>query len=200
MKTEIIKPSKIFYGISGVILVIGIILFVIILVSGIISSVDKLNNQVIVPGTKIIELNETGKYNIFFEYRSVIDGKVFDTNNINGLICSLRNTKTDEFIKLDNSSVKSNYSVNGRAGKSIFEFAINETGKYELKAWYETGDGEDAVLVIGKGFGKELILTIMLSIGILFASLGLAIPVFIVTLIKRKKAKSNLLAQQETLI
>lgn len=200
MKTEIIKPSKIFYGISGVILVIGIILFVITLVSGIISSVDKLNNQVIVPGTKIIELNETGKYNIFFEYRSVIDGKVFDTNNINGLICSLRNTKTDEFIKLDNSSVKSNYSVNGRAGKSIFEFSINETGKYELKAWYETGDGEDAVLVIGKGFGKELILTIMLSIGILFASLGLAIPIFIVTLIKRKKAKSNLLAQQETLI
>lgn len=102
MKTEIIKPSKIFYVVSGVTLLIGIILFVIILISGIFSSIDKISNQVFVPGTKIIELKETGKYSIYFEHRSVIDGKVFETNNISGLICSLRNTETDEIIKLSN--------------------------------------------------------------------------------------------------
>lgn len=190
METEVIKPSKIFYVVSGVILVIGIILFVIILISGISSSVDKINNQVIVPGTKTIELKETGKYSIYFEYRSVIDGKVFETNNISGLMCTLRNTETNEFIKLDNASVNSNYSVNGREGKSIFEFAINETGKYELKAWYETGDGQEAVLAIGKGFGIALVRTIVASIGTLFVSFGLSFVIFIVTFVKRKKAKS----------
>lgn len=193
MKTGVIKPSKIFYGISGAILIIGIILFVIILISGIFSSVDKISNQVIVPGKKIVELKETGKYSIYFEYRSVIDGKVFETNNISGLMCSLKNTSTGEFIKLDNASVNSNYSVAGREGKSIFQFVINETGKYELKAWYEEGEGEEAVLAIGKGFGMVLVRTILLSIGILFVSFGIAITIFIVTLVKRKKAKSTLL-------
>jgi len=193
LKTGVIKPSKIFYGISGAILIIGIILFVIILISGIFSSVDKISNQVIVPGKKIVELKETGKYSIYFEYRSVIDGKVFETNNISGLMCSLKNTSTGEFIKLDNASVNSNYSVAGREGKSIFQFVINETGKYELKAWYEEGEGEEAVLAIGKGFGMVLVRTILLSIGILFVSFGIAITIFIVTLVKRKKAKSTLL-------
>jgi hypothetical protein len=199
MKKEVIKPSKIFYGVSGVILVIGVILFVIILISGIFASVDTINNRFIVPGTKSIELKETGKYNIYFEYRSVIDGKIFETNNISGLMCSLRNTETDEFIKLNNSSVNSYYSAAGREGKSIFEFTINETGKYELKAWYETGSGEEAVLAIGKGFGMRLVGTVILSIGILFISFGAAITIFIVTLVKRKKAKSSILVQQETL-
>ncbi len=199
METEVIKPSKIFYVVSGVILVIGIILFVIILISGIFSSVDKINNRVIVPGTKMLELKETGKYSIYFEYRSVIDGKVFETNNISGLMCSLRNIETDEFIKLDNPSLDSNYSFSAREGKSIFEFAINETGKYELKAWYKTGEGGEAVLAIGKGFGIELARTIILSIGTLFVSFGVSIAIFIVTLVKRKKAKSGVLVQQETL-
>ena len=199
MKTEVIKPSKIFYVVSGVILVIGIILFVIILISGIFSSVDKINNRVIVPGTKMVELKETGKYSIYFEYRSVIDGKVFETNNISGLMCSLRNTETDEFIKLNNPLVNSSYSVSSREGKSIFEFDINETGKYELKAWYETGKGEEAVLAIGKGFGMELARTIILSIGTLFASFGVSIAIFIVTLVKRNRAKSGILVQKETL-
>ncbi|WP_010246206.1 hypothetical protein [Acetivibrio cellulolyticus] len=195
METEVIKPSKIFYVVSGVILVIGIILFVIILISGIFSSVDKINNQVIVPGTKIIELKETGKYSIYFEYRSVIDGKVFETNNISGLMCSLRNAETEELIKLDNSSVNSNYSVNGREGKRIFEFAINEPGKYELKAWYEEGEGEEAVLAIGKGFGMTLVRTIVVSLGTLFISFGASFAIFIITLVKRKKAKSDILAR-----
>ncbi len=199
METEVIKPSKIFYVVSGVILVIGIILFVIILISGIFSSVDKINNRVIVPGTKMVELKETGKYIIYFEYRSVIDGKVFETNNISGLMCSLRNTETGGFIKLDNPSLDSNYSFSAREGKSIFEFAINETGKYELKAWYKTGEGEEAVLAIGKGFGIELARTIILSIGTLFVSFGISIAIFIVTLVKRKKAKSGVLVQQKTL-
>lgn len=54
MKKEVIKPSKIFYGVSGVILVIGVILFVIILISGIFASVDTINNRFIVLGILFI--------------------------------------------------------------------------------------------------------------------------------------------------
>jgi len=189
METEVIKPSKIFYFVSFGIFLLGIVLFVVILVKGIYSSVAGIDKQVIVPGTSVIELKETGKYIIYSEYRSVIDGKVFETDNINGLMCSLKKIDTGEFIELEEPSMNSTYSVGGREGKSIFGFNINETGKYELKAWYETDNYKESVLAIGKGFGKELIRTILLSIAIMFISLGTSITIFVTTLIKRRRAK-----------
>jgi hypothetical protein len=41
----------------------------------------------------------------------------------------------------------------------------------------------------------RLVGTVILSIGILFISFGAAITIFIVTLVKRKKAKSSILVQ-----
>ncbi|KMQ50005.1 hypothetical protein CHISP_3094 [Chitinispirillum alkaliphilum] len=191
MDSNSIKPSKVFYGVSGVTFLTGIILFVSVLFSGISSSAGKINNRVIVPGKEVIELEEVGKHTIYLEHRSVIDGKVFETNNINGLMGSLRNIETGESINITSASVNSSYSFDGREGKSIFDFVINETGKYELEAWYETGEGERAVLAIGKGFGMELIRTVISGVGILFISFGVSVTIFLVTLFKRKKSKNS---------
>lgn len=186
METEVVRPSKWLYIVSLSIFVIGIVLFCNVLITGIKSSVNTINNQVIVPGTNTVELKEPGKYTIFFEYRSVIDGRVFESESINGLMCTLKKIDSGEFIELKNSSVNSTYSVNGREGKSIFSFNIDEAGNYELDAWYETGNGSESVLVIGKGFGTEIIRTIILCVVILFASIGTSITIFIVTYRKRK--------------
>ena len=186
---EKIKPSKIFYYISGAILVLGISFFIYFLITGIFSSVNGLNNRVIVPSTKTIELQEYGRYSIFFEYKSNIDGKVFMTNSINGLMCTLKNIETGEVIELNNSTVNSHYSVSGREGTSIFDFTIKDAGKYEFKSWYESGIGEDAVLAIGKGFGTNVLKTVILSICSLMIGIGLSLAIFIITLVKRKNAK-----------
>ena len=198
MNKEIIKPSKLFYGIAGGIFVIGIVLFVIVLVKGITSSVDRLNMRVLVPGTENLELDEKGNYTIYFEYRSVVDGKVVETRDINGLKCSLMNTDTAEYIELESTSSSSNYSVGGRKGYSVFEFSIDQPGEYELKAVYDTGKGEEAVLVIGKGFGSTLIKSILLCFVVLFVTLGTSISIFCFTLIKRRKAKDKVLYKQNS--
>ncbi len=187
MGTEVVKPSKIFYGISVLILLCGIIGFIVMLITGINYIMESISNRVIIPGISEIELEEEGKYSIYFEYESTIDGKRFETVNINGLICSLKNKRTGEFITLNNASVRSNYSMAGRAGYSIFDFIIKEAGEYELQATYESGEGEEAVLAIGKGFGMTLVRTILLSLGVLFACTGTAIIMFVVTLLRRKK-------------
>lgn len=199
MESKVVKPSRKRYVLSGLIFVAGIILFVITLAIGISSSINRVNTRVVVPGEKTIELGEAGGYNIYFEYRSVIDGRLFESNNINGLICSLKNIETGEIIKLNNATVNSNYSIQGREGKSIFSFVINETGKYELKAWYEAGEGEEAVLAIGKGFGKSLARNIFISIGALFLSFTLSLAIFLNTLLKRMKAKKIILEQEKSL-
>lgn len=192
MDTEVIKPGKVFYLVSGAVFVIGIILFVVLLLTGITSSVNRLDTRIVVPGTQTIELKETGKYSIYFEYRSVLDGKVYETESIVGLMCSLKNTETGQSVNLSNSIINSNYSISGRQGKSIFDFDINKPGKYEFKAWYKSERGEEAVLAIGKGFGGSLVRTILLCIGVLIISLGASIAIFVVTLVRRNRAKKSI--------
>lgn len=192
MDTEVIKPGKVFYLVSGAVFVIGIILFVVLLLTGITSSVNRLDTRIVVPGTQTIELKETGKYSIYFEYRSVLDGKVYETESIVGLMCSLKSTETGQSVNLSNSIINSNYSISGRQGKSIFDFDINKPGKYEFKAWYKSERGEEAVLAIGKGFGGSLVRTILLCIGVLIISLGASIAIFVVTLVRRNRAKKSI--------
>lgn len=184
-----IKPSKLLYAFSGLIFIVGIISFVVVLVTGIISSMNCINNRVVVPGTDTIELKEPGNYTIYFEYRSVVNGKVYDTSNINGLVCKLRDTETGEYVKLENSSSNSTYTVNGREGQSLFSFSINKAGIYEIDAVYESGEGEEAVLAIGKGFVLVLVRTILICFGIFFAAIGGSIVLFVYTFRKRNKAK-----------
>lgn len=198
MNSETIRPSRLFYGVAGGVFIIGIAAFIIILIKGIFSSVDQIDTRVVVPGTEVIELEGTGKYNIYFEHRSVVDGKVFETSNINGLMCTLKNTATGEFINLTNPSLSSNYSVGGRKGYSIFEFSITKRGSYELTAWYESGDGEEAVLAISKGLGSSILKIVFLCLGILFVTIGLSLTIFIVTLRKRRKANNTKLNQQSS--
>ncbi|MEN2776914.1 hypothetical protein ABCY62_18005 [Acetivibrio clariflavus] len=189
METKVSKPSRKLYFVSLGLLLLGMVLFFIVLIQGIYSTINVLDTRIIVPGTSIIELRETGKYSVFWEYESVIDGKVFQTDSINGLKCTLMKVNTGELITLENPSVNSSYSVEGREGKNIYEFNISEAGKYELKAWYENGKSEETVLAIGKGFGMTIVRTVLISTIILFVTLGTSISIFIITF-RRRKAES----------
>ncbi|QNU67018.1 hypothetical protein EHE19_000200 [Ruminiclostridium herbifermentans] len=182
-------PSKLLYAISGIIFVIGIISFVVVLVTGIISSVNSFDNQVVVPAKRNIEIIEPGDYNIYFEYRSVVDGRVFETSNINGLVCKLKNIDTGEYIRLENSKVNSSYSVNGREGRSLFRFTIDKAGTYELDASYESGEGEEAVLIIGRGLGMKLLSTFLICFAILFVTIAGSVILFVYTYRKRNLQK-----------
>ncbi|HHU73040.1 MAG TPA: hypothetical protein GXZ28_00240 [Clostridiales bacterium] len=191
MESAVVKPSRIYYGVSVFVFIAGLILFFIVLIFGIFSSINAIGTQVVVPGSEIIELDKAGKYIIFHEYKSVVDGKIYSSNSINGLYCTLTNVKTGEDITLSITTPNMNYSVNGREGRSVFEFNIDEPGRYELKAWYGQRDGEEAVLAVGKGFGAGLFVTIILCIGILFGSIVISILIFVITFLKRRKYKNE---------
>ena len=73
MAPVVVKPSKIFYGVSVFVFIAGVVLFFVVLLFGILSSFNNVGHQVVVPGSGIIELDEAGNYNIFHEYRSIVD-------------------------------------------------------------------------------------------------------------------------------
>lgn len=188
MNAGAVKPSKMYYIIPAVILIFGFASFGYFLLSGIFNCVNKINNKVIVPGSSTIELEEPGKYTIYFEQRSIVEGKLYFTSNINGLVCSLRNIETGEYIQLNNPLITSNYSFSGLEGTSIFDFEIIKAGKYELVAGYESGEGEEAVLAINKGFGLSIMRTVILSTVTLLISIVASGGIFLLLYFKRKKA------------
>jgi len=182
-----VKPSRILYVVSAFIFLCGIILFAYLLTTGINSSISSINTKVIVPGTETIEFVETGKYTIYLEQSSDLGGKIYETNDINGLKLSLRNIETGEEVKLINTVFESSYNLGSRKGKSIFNFEVEKTGKYEIKGWYESDKDEKVVIAIGKGFIASLVRTILLCILTFFASTGVSAIIFIYTFNKRRR-------------
>ncbi len=179
------------FVLSGVIFLIGIVGFVVFLFLRV-SHLDKDMIQVVVPGSQDVTLSEPGDYTIFHEYRSVIGNEIYATDRgISGLQCTLTSQKTGEAIALSASSGSSHYEVEGRKGESVFAFHIEEPGVYRLTGRYPEGqNGPRTVLAISHGFVEDLLVTIFLSLSILFGSIVLSIVIVVVTLIKRQKAAS----------
>ncbi|HZK34005.1 MAG TPA: hypothetical protein VFD33_01680 [Bacillota bacterium] len=186
-KSEI-RPSKLFYLVAVLIFVFGVVLFLNRLIGGLKEIGDMLDEKLEVPGSSIINLDEPGNYTVFFEYQSLIEGRVIYTDSINGLEASLRHVESNKEIELHSAQLNSNYSFNNYKGKSLLEFSIDMAGQYELKTRYPSDQGETAVLVVVKGFSSKLIKTILVSILIMVLSLALSAIVFIVIFIKRRKS------------
>lgn len=197
MTEQRITPSRWLYAIAVAIMVIGVAFFVIFLFSSL-QNITKNLTQVVVPGKQDIELSESGKYTIFYEYRSVIGDRLYATgDNLSGLTCKLIEKTTDRSVALTPVTTSRTYSTGGRAGMAIFDFKIEEPGIYELSADYLEGrDGPAVVLAVGKGFMVKLMTTIFGGIAILFLSIIAGAAIAIITFAKRYQKKKHLSATQ----
>lgn len=187
MDTNSSAPSRWYYGLAGLILVIGIGIFAFFLYTSIRDMADPLI-QVAIPGEQELTLSEPGKYTIFHEYRSTFGGVIHFSESLSGLQCALLSKDSEEEIELSSPSGSTRYSFGGREGYAILEFRIDTPGEYHFSAWFpEEQKEKKAILAIGHGFVKKLVGTIFTSIAILFGSIGLAIAITVITAIKREK-------------
>jgi len=180
------KPSGCFYGLGCLVGILGVIGFAAILVYGLSGLTNKLQ-QVVMPGTHEIKLDEAGTYTVFHEHKSVVDNKVYaGPASISGLQCAIKSKGGDE-IPVTGSSMSSNYTVGSRSGYSIYEFTIQTPGTYTLTASYADGREEPkVVLAIGASFMKSLLFSIFGCIGALLFGSVLSIVIIVVTYIKRR--------------
>jgi hypothetical protein len=164
-------------------------------ISGLLDLTDSLTYAV-VPGTTDIELSEPGRYTIFYEHRSVVDGRVFDTpETLPGLEIRLVSKETGVPVTLMAPGSDASYSIRGRSGRSVLSFRIDTPGTYTLTGEYAPGtQGPDAVVAVGKGFGRSL----ALGIGGAIASGGLfclttvaAIVIAAVTYVRSRRARQE---------
>lgn len=185
-------PSRWYYGLAAAVLVGGFVFFGVFLWKNL-SRIGENMIQVVVPGKSQLTLTQPGKYTIFHEHRSVVGNKIYSTGeDISGLECSLVSTPAGSEIALTPSTVSSSYSIGGRSGVSFLDFQIDSPGTYELSAQYAEGqEGPEAVLAVGQGFAGDIVATVFGGLGIVFGSIGLAVAIVVITLIKRSNAKKR---------
>ena len=99
--------------------------------------------QIVVPGSSDITLPQPGEYTIFYEYRSMVDNRIYSTDqDIPGIIVNIVSKDTGDEIPLSTPSTSSTYTIGGRSGIGLFDFSIDKPGIYEISASYPATNGQ----------------------------------------------------------
>jgi hypothetical protein len=152
-----------------------------------ISALDQGMIRIVAPGTSVLALSEPGAYTIYHEPESVIDGKIYSAQNINGLRVAVAE-EGGEQVTVTTPAVTSRYSIGGRSGVSVLGFEIAHPGRYRLTAAYGAGRSEPVtVLAISQGFVGRLVMTIFGAIGSAFAGVGAGLTIALVTYFRRRR-------------
>lgn len=193
MDGQEIQPSRWYYALAVLVFVAGVAAFAGLLFKTL-SALDEGVERVVVPGQADLTLSKVGNYTISYEYRSVVGSKVYATEkDLPGLDCALVSKRTGAKLSLSRASMSSSYQMGGREGYAVLEFRIDQPGTYAFSARYGEGkEGPEVVLAIGPDTTGRLLGTIFGSLAIFFGSLILGLAIFLVTLIKRQKAKKLL--------
>lgn len=169
------KPSRWWYAIGAAVIVLGLggaYLYGISQASKLLPDV-----RVVAPGTNEVQLDHAGKYTVFYEYNSVVDGHTYSTDESPPAISSgLVAKAASQPVELSRPPGKSSYTVNEYVGTSVLEFSIDDPGTYVFTARYEQGrTGPDIVFAIGKdNSGRFLAGFLGMGLG------GLALGTFII--------------------
>lgn len=191
---QTVHPSRRWYGVAVAVFLIGSLLAGVLawrFVSGLVNLTDSLT-QVVAPGSADLALTETGDYTIFYEYQSVVDGRIYLTGEaVPGLDVSLISKESASQVQLSPPGASTSYSVGDRSGISVLGFSIDQPGVYELSASYPAGQtGPEVVLAVGPGIGRDILASLgsLLGAGALFCgSLILAVVIVAITLVKRRR-------------
>jgi hypothetical protein len=146
---------------------------------------------VIVPGSQEVQLGSRGKYTIFHEYRSTINGHIYSTReSMPGILVEVTAKDTSRAVDLASPSMSSPYETSVYAGTPVLEFNIDEAGTYTFAADYGQGrSGPDVVLTIAKNNEKRVFITGMVTS---YGSLVIGILIIVITLTRRRIATNRM--------
>ena len=145
--------------------------------------------RVVVPGSSVLTLGKAGRYTIYHEKKSTVDGRYYASETVNGLRLRLTDEATGAPVTLTEPAMAANYTIGNKTGTSIYAFTIDRPGRYRLAADLAEGRSEPkAVLAIEQGMLGEMFSLIFGTIAIAFAGLGIAGAIVLVVLWRRSKA------------
>lgn len=189
-------PGRWWYALAGLVLVAGLATAG-VLAFRVADELPRALTRVVVPGQTELALNEPGAYTIYHEYRTVVDGRVYSTG---GELSSLQVT-VETFdgrpVTLDSPGGTFEYSIGGRSGVAVLTFRAQEPGTYRMSAHYPAGEGPEAVLAVGRGWDRDILVGFLAAIGIALLAGAGALAITIITFLKRGKARQRVGAEMQ---
>jgi hypothetical protein len=145
-------------------------------------------DQVVVPGQADLAL-EPGRYTIFHEYQSTVDGRIYSGTDVSGLLVRILPAGGGEPLTLDQPGATSSYELGGRAGRSVLAFEVPKAGEYKLVAVYPEGEEKpQAVLAVGRGMTGRILTLVFSALVIVFLSVAAAALIAVITYRRRRAA------------
>jgi len=150
-------------------------------------AVDEGMIRVVVPGSATLDLVKPGKYTIFHERQSVVDGQFYASDSVAGLRVGLIAEGTNAPVRIE-PGTSTSYSMGSRQGSSIFAFTIDRPGRYRLTTSLTNGQ---AVLAIGQGMVGAIFSMVGMTIAIAFGGVAIAGIIAGLTIWQRMKPKTT---------
>jgi len=147
--------------------------------------------RAVVPGESVIALDQPGTYTIFHETNGTVDGVVYTAPDISGLKVAVQSADTGEAVPLNRTIANTTYEFGGSSGVGLFEFAVDKPGDYRLSAAYDDGRAEPrTILSLSSGFVGNLVVAILVTIGLVFGSIALAVALGVTTFVRRRRQQA----------
>ncbi len=180
MQSQESGPGRKGYVLAGIVFLVGVagaVALAAVFFLGLIGLGGDLE-RVVGPGATEVELTESGRYVIFYEYESEFDGVRYSTSSTPpDMNISLQHIDSGEEIRVDRTRGETSYDLLNHAGESIREFRIDQPGSYEMSVEYADGrDSPEFVLAYGEGIGRGILTSVgaFFGGGILFCFMTLA--------------------------
>jgi hypothetical protein len=171
MQAEQNQPDRKGYVIAVIVFLLGVagaVALAAVFILGIIGIGDDLQRMV-VPGTEEFEFSEPGRYTVFYEYESRVNGVDYSTDRRDPphIDIEVERIADGADIPVSRAFGETSYNVSDYSGFSIRQFEIDEPGTYRITVSYADGSEDpEIVLAYGEGVGRG----ILTSIGAFFAS------------------------------
>jgi hypothetical protein len=167
--TEVKRPSAMQYLAGIAIIIVTTVIAIALLISGAFSII-KPDMSVTVPGTRQLELNDTGYYILFCEEQA----SASSCDAIEDMTINLYDRFSNP-VELSYPSGDINYTIDGKSYSSIYDFWIDETGTYTLVAEYDEGESGPNVVIAISNFNFMKAFMASFAIGTIGFIVGLII-------------------------
>jgi hypothetical protein len=156
------------------------------------STLDKWLTRVTVPGTEAITLDEPGRYTIYHEHETILDGELYSSADARpgALDYVLTNKATGEPVALSAPTMNETYTFMQREGAAIMVFTVEVPGEYELTAAYRDGRTEPRlVLSVGRSVLKRMFAWMVKSVAFVGTGIIVGVVIIVVTAVGRSRAR-----------
>ncbi len=195
-----IRPSRWYYWFALFFLAAGFGVFLLEIVLGL-PHLDRVLTQVLIPGKALLPLQQGKSYTVYYESRSVLDGRIYETGeSLNGLQCELRSSEDGQVVPLHRPDGPTKYTVAGRSGNSVLEFSVPRDATYDFSCAFEQRDhSHEVVLAVGSGLGVLVLKKALLGLVGIAGGGILGVLSFFWVYILRDQAIARAAAQRQLL-